>query len=135
MKLQAKTSLAFSVEPHTLDPPAESWFGSAMDALETIRRVEVEGVLEAPMSTVAFGASDVATTISVVIKHGYQEIFDSTLRVGVRERVLRSVSRQDVVVIVNRLIFVYAIYSTCAPPAAMRKSLVKIERALATGSR
>ena len=77
--MHAKISLAFSVDPHTLGPPAESWFGSAMDALETIRRVEVEGVSEATMSTVAFGASDVATTISVAIKHGYQVILDSIL--------------------------------------------------------
>src|SRR5271154_3468802 len=134
MKLQAKTTLAFSADPHTLGPPAESWFGSAIDTLETIRRVEVEGVLEATMPTVAFGASGIATTISVVIKHGYQEIFDSALRVGARERVLQSLSRRDIVVIVNQLIFVYMIYSTCAPPAAMRKALVKIERAPATGS-
>jgi len=49
-----------------------------MDALETIRRVEVEEVSDA-MSTVAFGASDTATTISIAIKHSYQVIFDLIL--------------------------------------------------------
>jgi len=80
MKMHAKRSLAFSVDPHTLGPPAESCFGSAMDALETIRRVEVEEVSEATMSTVAFGASDAAATISVAIEYAYLVIFASILK-------------------------------------------------------
>ena len=79
MKTHAKISLAFSVDPHTLAPPAESWFGSAIDALETIRRVEVEGVLACTVPTVAFRPSDIATAISAAIKDGYLVVFDSIL--------------------------------------------------------
>jgi hypothetical protein len=41
MRVFAKISLAFSLEAQTLEPPAESWFGSAMDALDTIRRLDL----------------------------------------------------------------------------------------------
>jgi hypothetical protein len=62
MKLLAKISLAFSLEAHTLDPPAEFSFGSAIEAFETIRRVEVDGALE---DIESFWDLDVVTLVSI----------------------------------------------------------------------
>ena len=45
MRVFAKISLAFSLEAQTLEPPAESWVGSAMDALDTMRRDDLTVVI------------------------------------------------------------------------------------------
>ena len=45
MRVFAKISLAFSLEGQILEPPAESWVGSAMHALDTMRREDLTVVV------------------------------------------------------------------------------------------
>ena len=52
MRLLAKVSLAFSFEAQTLEPPAESWVGSAIDALDTMRRLDLNVVVVSVVVTV-----------------------------------------------------------------------------------
>jgi len=56
IKLLAKISLGLSSDAHTRVPPAESWFGSAIDPVDTILREEDERLEDSIEGTIGGGA-------------------------------------------------------------------------------
>jgi hypothetical protein len=68
IRMFANMSLAFSLEAHVLLPPPESWSGSAMDALDTIRGA-VDG-FAVGRSVVVGMASGVVAVVVVAVATG-----------------------------------------------------------------